>query len=178
MNRRSTNAAPSIRLADSVPRIAHRTASMPPASVSLRLDRTMVMDVVLRADEHLEIVRTDRGPERHFVSISRPGEVHAVIGENGAGKSTLMRILSGHLPPNERPSLFSGSASRCSPRPGRSRKARHRARAPGDPACGGSHRRAKHVSSAARSAVTALSMTGHARASRRDPCSARLSHPS
>ena len=29
------------------------------------------------------------------------GEIHAVLGENGAGKSTLVKIMSGHLQPDE-----------------------------------------------------------------------------
>lgn len=38
----------------------------------------------------------------HAVSFeSRPGEIHAVVGENGAGKSTMVRVLSGAVIPRE-----------------------------------------------------------------------------
>jgi ribose transport system ATP-binding protein len=31
-----------------------------------------------------------------WISISRPGEIHGLIGENGAGKSTLGKVLGGY----------------------------------------------------------------------------------
>jgi ribose transport system ATP-binding protein len=47
------------------------------------------------------------------VSLSlEPSSVHAVIGENGAGKSTLMRILGGHLQPNEGELAWEGTPIR------------------------------------------------------------------
>ena len=34
------------------------------------------------------------------ISIIRPGEIHALLGENGAGKSTLVKIIYGALQPS------------------------------------------------------------------------------
>ena len=39
-----------------------------------------------------------QGAATTSTSRSRPGEIHALVGENGAGKSTLMKVLSGVYP--------------------------------------------------------------------------------
>jgi ABC-type uncharacterized transport system ATPase subunit len=41
---------------------------------------------------------------------SRPGEIHALIGENGAGKTTLMNVLAGTLAPDSGAALLDGRA--------------------------------------------------------------------
>src|ERR1700722_14999223 len=43
---------------------------------------------------------------------TKPGEIHALLGENGAGKTTLMRILSGFIKPDEGTILFDGASVR------------------------------------------------------------------
>ena len=47
-----------------------------------------------------------------WISTSRPGEVHALLGENGAGKSTLIKIIAGvHQPDSRRRSRSTASRS-------------------------------------------------------------------
>ena len=37
-----------------------------------------------------------KGILKGLISISRPGEVHAIMGPNGSGKSTLSTVIAGH----------------------------------------------------------------------------------
>lgn len=49
---------------------------------------------------------------RHITLDVHRGEIHAIVGENGAGKSTLMKILCGHLQPDEGSLAVRGIESR------------------------------------------------------------------
>ena len=80
---------------------------------------------------------------RRVAAISRPGEVHALVGENGAGKSTLMNILYGLLPRTAGEIVLRGEPVDFSG-PGRGDRGRHRHGAPAFQAGALLHGRREH----------------------------------
>ncbi len=85
---------------------------------------TETQEPALRVPKRLRRVRPRHRAFAGEPRASKPGLIHAVVGQNGAGKTTFARVAAGLIRPQSGEVLVQGKPDRCGQREGRARRRR------------------------------------------------------